>query len=48
LQKGELDRGLANGIVYAAQVCLRAIDVAELERRIAALEATRKPKAKGR
>jgi hypothetical protein len=46
LQKGELDRNIASTTLYAAQIALKAIDVAELERRIGALEASRKPKGK--
>jgi hypothetical protein len=46
LARGEIDRGIANGVVYGCQVALRAIDVAELERRIAALEEARRPKGK--
>lgn len=48
LSRGEIDRGIANGVVYGCQVALRAIDVAELERRIGALEAARKPKGRGK
>jgi len=48
LAKGTIDRAVANGIMYGCQIALRAIDVAELERRIAALEEARRPKGKGR
>ena len=43
LQHGDVDRGVANGIVYGCQVALRAIDIAALEARIRALEEARRP-----
>lgn len=48
LQKGALDRNIASTTLYAAQIVLKAIDIAALESRIAALEAARQPKAKAR
>lgn len=46
LLKGQIDRNRANGLVYACQVALRAIDIAALEARIAALEEARRPQGK--
>ena len=48
LLRNQMDRNRANALCYAAQVALRAIDIAALEKRIAALEESRRPKAKGR
>ena len=48
LLRGQMDRNRANALVYAAQVALRAIDIAALEARIAALEEARRPKTRGK
>jgi hypothetical protein len=38
LLRGEIDRGRANSVLYGLQVALRAVDVADFERRLKALE----------
>jgi hypothetical protein len=46
LLRNQMDRNRANALCYAAQVALKALDIAALEARIKALEEARKPKGK--